>query len=91
MRSVMMYFLVSLRCHRTRVASGGAERKVRDTRRERRGTVEGKQTALALLDTETPQLLLAHITRIWRWGRRSEVKLKENCSPQQHEPEKTNL
>lgn len=61
------------------------ERKVRDTGEERRGTVEGKQTAPALFGHETPELLLAHVTRIWRWGIRSHVvKLKQNYNMQYH-------
>lgn len=46
----MMYFLVSLCITTTEVASARVERKVRDMREERRGTVGGKQTAPALLD-----------------------------------------
>lgn len=44
------YFSLSLRCPATELASAKGETKVRDTRGERRGTAEGKQTAPALTD-----------------------------------------
>lgn len=61
------------------------ERKVCDTREGRRGTAEGKHSPCAF-GRETPELLLAHITRIWRWGTRSDVvKLKQNYNTQHHD------
>lgn len=49
------------------------ERKVRDTREERERYGGGKTDSPCTFGHETPELPLAHITRIWRWGTGSDV------------------
>lgn len=47
------------------------------TRGKSREVRRGKTDSPCAFGLETPELLLAHITRIWRWSKRTDgVKLK---------------